>query len=76
MEAIENRTHRISVIAMLSAVAFIGRMMFFFLPNVQPMTVIIVLTTIYVGLYDGMIVAFVAIIISNLYLGMGIWTIH
>ena len=60
---------------MLSSLSFVGRMMFTFLPNVQPTTVIIILVAMYIGSYDGWLVAMVSIFISNLYLGMGVWTI-
>ena len=60
---------------MLSSLSFVGRMMFTFLPNVQPTTVIIILVAMYLGSYDGWLVAMVSIFISNLYLGMGVWTI-
>ena len=68
-------TRRLSLIAMLSSLSFVGRMMFTFLPNVQPTTVIIILVAMYLGSYDGWLVAMVSIFISNLYLGMGVWTI-
>ena len=63
------------MIAMLSSLSFVGRMMFTFLPNVQPMTVVILIVTMYLGTYDGWMVAIVSILISNLYLGMGVWTL-
>lgn len=64
-----------SLIAMLSSLSFVGRMMFTFLPNVQPTTVIILIVTMYLGTYDGWLVAITSILISNLYLGMGVWTL-
>lgn len=66
---------RMSLIAMLSSLSFVGRMMFTFLPNVQPMTVIILIVAMYLGTYDGWLVAIISILISNLYLGMGVWTL-
>ena len=66
---------RMSLIAMLSSLSFVGRMTFTFLPNVQPMTVVILIATMYLGTYDGWLVAITSILISNLYLGMGVWTL-
>lgn len=63
------------LIAMISTLAYVGRMMFSFIPNVQPTTTIIILMTIYVGAIDGLLVAMTTIFISNLHLGMGPWTI-
>ena len=68
-------TRRLSLIAMLSSLSFVGRMSFTFLPNVQPTTVIIILVTMYLGTMDGWLVATVSIFMSNMYLGMGVWTI-
>ena len=68
-------TRRLSLIAILSSLSFVGRMMFSFLPNVQPMTVIILIVVMYLGTYDGWLVAIISILISNLYLGMGVWTL-
>lgn len=64
-----------SLIAILSSLSFVGRMMFSFLPNVQPTTVIILIVAMYLGTYDGWLVAITSILISNLYLGMGVWTL-
>lgn len=72
---ISQRTRRVTVIALLSCLSFVGRMMFSFLPNVQPTTVIIILITIYMGFYEGIMVATISMLMSNIYLGMGIWTI-
>ena len=66
---------RLSLIAILSSLSFVGRMMFSFLPNVQPTTVIILIVAMYLGTYDGWLVAITSILISNLYLGMGVWTL-
>lgn len=60
---------------MLSCLSFVGRMMFTFLPNVQPTTTIIILVTLYFGLTDGVMVATLSMLISNIYMGMGVWTI-
>lgn len=69
------KTRRLSLIAILSSLAVVGRIMFTFLPNVQPMTVVIIIVTMYLGTYGGWLVAIISILISNLYLGMGVWTL-
>ena len=66
---------RIATIALLSCLSFVGRLTFTFLPNVQPTTVIILIVTLYFGVVDGVLVAVISMLMSNLYLGMGIWTI-
>lgn len=69
------RTRRIATLAILSTLSFVGRIAFTFLPNVQPTTVIIMLVALVYGFKDGVIVATLSMIISNLYLGFGLWTI-
>lgn len=68
-------TKRIAMIAILSTLSFVGRIMFTFLPNVQPTTTIILLITFYIGTRDGLLVAIISLLISNIYMGMGVWTI-
>lgn len=72
---VSTQTRRLTVIALMSSLSFVGRMMFSFLPNVQPTTVIIILIVMYMGLYEGMMVATISMLMSNIYLGMGVWTI-
>ena len=67
-------TNKLTRIAMLSCLSFVGRMMFSFIPNVQPTTVIILIITLYFGVTEGILVSIISIMMSNLYLGMGIWT--
>lgn len=66
---------RIAILSMMVAVSHVGRLMFQFLPNVQPVTAILIILTLSMGMTDGMIVAVLSILVSNLTLGMGIWTI-
>ncbi|MGO3732650.1 MAG: ECF transporter S component [Vagococcus sp.] len=65
----------ITYIALISATAYVGRIAFQFIPNVQPLTSIVILSTLIFGFYFGFSVAFVSMMVSNLFLGMGIWTI-
>lgn len=60
---------------MLISIAVIGRIYMTFIPNVQPLTTIIMITAVIMGRTNGIFVATVSIIVSNLYLGFGIWTI-
>ncbi|MDQ0858578.1 ECF transporter S component [Bacillus sp. V2I10] len=68
-------TRRISLLSLLIALSVVGRMAFQFVPNVQPMTAIILITSILIGPVNGMIVAVLGCFLSNLLLGMGTWTI-
>lgn len=64
----------IALLAILTALAYVGRIVFQFLPNVQPMTAIIIILTLNMGLIDGLIVASLSLFLSNIFLGLGPWT--
>ncbi|MEK3808233.1 ECF transporter S component [Metabacillus sp. SLBN-84] len=68
-------TRRISLLSLLIALSVVGRLTFQFIPNVQPMTAVILITAILLGPVNGMIVAVLGCFLSNLLLGMGMWTI-
>lgn len=65
----------ITTLALMTAACVVGRLAFQFIPNVQPMTAILLMVTIYRGLRPGLVVSLLSIMITNLYLGMGPWTI-
>lgn len=67
--------HQVALLAMIVAITHISRLAFGFLPNVQPVTVILMLLTVTFGLTDAIIVAFLSIVLSNITLGMGFWTV-
>ncbi|QDP40500.1 ECF transporter S component [Radiobacillus deserti] len=68
-------TYRITVISILAALAVVGRFAFQFLPNVQPVTTIIIICGLFLGPVSAIILAILTTYMSNLLLGMGIWTI-
>lgn len=61
--------------SLMSAVSFTGRLAFQSIPNVQPLTTIIIISTLVFGFYFGSTVAILSILLSNLFLGMGVWTL-
>ncbi|WP_156808091.1 ECF transporter S component [Allofustis seminis] len=69
---------RIALLALLTALGCIGRWLFAvpFLPNIQPMTTILLLVTLHFGVVDGIIVSILSILLTNMLLGMGPWTLH
>lgn len=67
--------YRIAVLSIFIALAYIGRILFQFIPNVQPVTAIILIITLNMGWIDGLIVGSMSILLSNILLGMGPWTI-
>lgn len=62
------------ILAILAAVAAIGRVPFGALPSVQPTSFVIIITGLVFGAESGFIVGAVAAIVSNLFLGQGPWT--
>ncbi|OTN76569.1 hypothetical protein A5886_001646 [Enterococcus sp. 8G7_MSG3316] len=65
----------IAFLSLFTAAAVVGRTLLHPLPNVQPMTVIFLLIVLYLGFRRGMIVAILSLVITNLYMGMGVWTV-
>ncbi len=68
-------TRKITLCALLIALSVVGRMTFTFIPNVQPVTVLIIVTSFVLGPLYGVIVACLSTWITNLLLGMGLWTV-
>jgi|SRR5690625_502001 len=67
--------YRLTLLAILAALGVVGRSLFVFLPNVQPVTAIIIIAGIILGPFSAFILAFLITFLSNMLLGMGIWTV-
>ncbi|MBO0411488.1 ECF transporter S component [Enterococcus hulanensis] len=65
----------LSLLSMMVALCVVSRTFFQFIVNVQPVTAILLIITIYWGTYQGLIVGLLSILITNFYMGMGVWTI-
>lgn len=61
-------------IALLAAVLVVGRWLFSPIPNVQPMTVLLILVAKRWPLSASLTLVAISVIVSNLLLGMGPWT--
>lgn len=72
---IDIKTKKITVLALLIAAVTVGRLLFQFIPNIQPMTAILLFITWYIGLKEAVLVAVMSLVLTNLYLGMGPWLI-
>lgn len=66
---------KLALLALLTATCVVGRLSFVFIPNVQPMTAILLLLAFYCSLEDALLVGLLSLLITNLYLGMGPWTL-
>ena len=62
------------IIAVMSAVAVAGRAIFFFAPNIKPISAIIILTGICFGRNVGFITGAISLFVSNFIFGQGPWT--
>ena len=71
-----NSTRKITLIALLSAFCVIGRLGLLSLPNVQPITVMVIWITLELGLLYGIAIGSISILISNLLVSMGPWTLY
>ncbi|TPG68302.1 ECF transporter S component [Brevibacillus laterosporus] len=65
----------ITLLAILSALAVAGRIALSFIANVQPVTTFVILMTLLMGFRYGVLLAGMVMILSNLILGIGIWTL-
>jgi uncharacterized membrane protein len=70
-----NRTRQVTLLAMLTALCVALRIVKIPIPNVQPVTAILMLVTLQLGLAAGLILAVNTMVLSNIFLGFGIWTI-
>ncbi len=70
-----SKIREISLIGMLAAVNIASRIALQSLPNIKPVTSIIIISVIIFGLAFGIKLTIVTTLVSNIYLGMGIWTV-
>ncbi|MGT2933366.1 ECF transporter S component [Streptococcus catagoni] len=66
-------TKQLTRIAIFSALAFVLRMAFSNLPNVQPIMAFFLLISIFYGLYESLLVMMICMLISSFLLGFGPW---
>ncbi|MFB1050461.1 ECF transporter S component [Paraliobacillus sp. JSM ZJ581] len=69
-----SKTYRITLIAMLTGMAISGRFIFQFIPNVQPVTSLVILTGFFFGPASAIFLGVITVYVTNLFMGMGIWT--
>ncbi|HAD23727.1 MAG TPA: hypothetical protein DCF47_06495 [Kandleria vitulina] len=65
----------IALIGILAALNITSRIYLQFLPNIKPVTSIIIISVLLFGLSFGIKLTFVTTIVSNVFLGMGLWTV-
>lgn len=62
-------------IAVMCSCAVVGRVIFSFIPQIQPVTVIVMVMGVCLGRYTGFISGALCALISNMILGQGPWTV-
>lgn len=70
-----SKVKEISLIGILAAVNIASRIALQSLPNIKPVTSIIIVSVMIFGLAFGIKLTIVTTLVSNMYLGMGIWTV-
>jgi len=68
-------TYKLTLLAVFAAIGIVGRSLFAFLPNVQPVTALIIICGILIGPASSFLLAIIVTFLSNVLLGMGIWTV-
>lgn len=69
------KVKEISLIGILAAINIASRLALQFLPNIKPVTAIIILSVMLFGLAFGIKLTIVTTIVSDVFLGLGLWTV-
>lgn len=73
-EASRPQLRQIMPTVVLAALAVVGRLVFAVIPNVQPVSAIVIMAGIIFGRRSGFMVGALAMLLSNFFLGQGPWT--
>lgn len=63
-------------LALIAVVGIVGRIILEPLPNISPVTILILLAGAHYGVRHGVVLATVIAVVSNLFLGHGLWTLY
>ena len=67
-------TRRLVIIAVMTAMSVVGRLIFALVPGFKPITAIVVITAVWLGGESGFLVGALSALISNFTFGQGPWT--
>ena len=70
-----DRIKRMTLMSMLTAIGVVFRIIRIPISNVQPVTDMIMIVTLVLGIGFGISLAMMIMVVSNLVLGFGIWTV-
>lgn len=68
------QAREILLISVMAAIAVVGRMAFFMLPQFKPVTAVVIITGISLGSEAGFLTGAMAAFVSNFFFGQGPWT--
>lgn len=68
-------TKKLVLVASLSAIATIGRIAFYMIPQFKPVLAIVIISSVIIGPYEGFIIGALTGFVSNFYFGQGPWTV-
>ena len=71
-----NTKNEFFALCLILIFAIFGRILLNPIPNVQPVTVLILMTGVYFGASRSIVLASLVALISNMYIGHGIWTFY
>lgn len=69
-----SRTKNLVVLSTMVTLSIIGRFAFAFLPHFKPVTAIVVITGVYLGVENGFLCGALSALLSNFIFGQGPWT--
>lgn len=75
IEKNQYQSRELVLIALLSTLAVVGRMLFFFVPQVKPITAIVIFAGVYFGSQSGFLVGSMSMFLSNMLFGQGTHTL-
>ena len=73
-EKSQSSAREIIVIAVMTALAVVGRLVFVAIPGFKPVTAIVIITAIAYGKDAGFLTGAMSALVSNIYFGQGPWT--
>lgn len=71
----QNLSRKITLLGILTALCTVARLVVIPLPNVQPVTAILMLVSLNWSVGAGLVLATLTMLVSNLFLGFGLWTV-
>ena len=70
----EGSIRRMVLLAVMTAISVVGRVLFTVIPAFKPVSAIVTLSGIFMGPQSGFLVGSLSAIISNIFFGQGPWT--